>query len=122
MAYVYDFDRKGVIMATGDPSHKLANIRKHPKVSLLVDNRNEGQKSDEIGAERSGMWALTVTGTAHIIAQPDETEALKNIIIGAHPHLQDFVSSPSTVVLCVVADSYLLLEGVEKASYIEVKA
>lgn len=121
MAYVYDFDRNMLVMATKESSHKLANIRRLPKVSLLVDNRREGLKSGDIGSARSTMWALTVTGTCEIISEGEEFDALTRRIVEEHAHLAGFVSSPGTALLCVTAETYLLLDGVENATFIEVE-
>jgi nitroimidazol reductase NimA-like FMN-containing flavoprotein (pyridoxamine 5'-phosphate oxidase superfamily) len=59
MAYIPDESGERLYLVTSNASRKYQNIRRHPRVSLLIDTRGEQQ--------RKLTQAVTVTGTCDIL-------------------------------------------------------
>lgn len=80
--------------ATTRATRKWANLTADPRVSLLVDNRS-GRTADFHEAT-----AATGVGTAAECAG-DEAARGRELLLARHPHLREFLSAPSTAVMCV---------------------
>lgn len=70
MAYVPDDSGERLFLITSSASRKFQNIRRHPRVSLLIDTRSEQQ--------RELTQALTVTGTCDILQDTGEIAHVKS--------------------------------------------
>ena len=109
MAYLPSDSGERLFLVTSSASRKYQNIRRHPRVSLLIDTRGEQQ--------RELTQALTVTGTCDLLQDTAEIARVKAAFIRQHPHLDNFIRSDDIVVVCVQIDFFLLLEGPENAYY-----
>jgi nitroimidazol reductase NimA-like FMN-containing flavoprotein (pyridoxamine 5'-phosphate oxidase superfamily) len=112
MAYCAGADGTRVYMTTLKNSKKFENLTANPAVSLLIDTRCE--------KDRAETRALTVTGTCREVIQPDERRAATRRLLSTHPHIASFLDDPDAVVLCVQAESFLLLDGVSEAHFVAV--
>jgi len=93
MAYVPDDSGERLFLITSSASRKYQNIRRHPRVSLLIDTRGEQQ--------RKFTQALTVTGTADILQDTGEIAQVKATFVRQHPDLAGFIRKDEMAVICV---------------------
>lgn len=94
VAFSSSDDLKKLYFATSRSTRKFAGLSADPRVALLVDNR-----SNKPSDFRSAM-AATATGKA-VEVLPAEREIAMNLHLAKHPHLEDFVNSPSCA-LCEI--------------------
>lgn len=99
VAFACREDLSTLLFATTRATRKYANIEKDPRVSLLIDNR-----SNKV-ADFHDAVAVTVTGTAHEVSGDDKTSDL-SLYLSKHPHLEDFVTAPSSALIRVTVDTY----------------
>ncbi len=99
-------------MTTSESTQKYANIERNPRVSLLIDSREK--------RPRTQAQALTVTGECEIIEAGDTKEdTLKKVLLRKHPHLKAILGRTDAKIICVKAESYLFLDGLTEAHYLE---
>jgi heme iron utilization protein len=102
MAFAFTADLKNIVIATSKSTRKHQNILQESRVSLLVDNRSNGDD------DFSAATALTVLGKAQRIEEA-ERPAYEKLYLGRHPSLESFLASPSTALLRVRVSQYLLV-------------
>ena len=107
MAYIAAKDGDRLYLVTPRNTKKYQNIRRHPGVSLLIDTRGE--------QSRSLTEALTVAGTCHVLEDVEEISKVKEAFKHQHPHLETLIGRGSIAFLYVVFETFLFLEGPEKA-------
>jgi len=95
-------DLRHLYFATPRATRKWTNLTRNPQVSLLLDNRTN-QVSDFRRAA-----AATLLGTAREIESETRYEGLR-IYVSRHPHLVDFVASPSCALFHVQIDRIYLV-------------
>jgi len=88
VAFASSDDLKSLYFATSRSTRKYANLSGDSRVAMLVDNRSN--KTTDF------LWAMaaTATGTA-VEVTPRERERALDRYLEKHPHLSDFVHSPS---------------------------
>jgi len=114
MQYICDESCSKIYTITLKGSTKYQNIEKNPRVSLLIDTR------DNIKNEIGQIKSLTVYGRANVI---ENSEQYKNIIkklVRKFADLAQFSENINCVVIEVSAEGLLLLESVDKSTYINV--
>ena len=111
MAYMPDNDCSRIYLLTLKDSRKFANISRNPCVSLLIDTRNSHEP-------REAFKALTISGTCAPEDSPDQ-ESLQQELVKRHPQVRELAAKPDCVLLVVHIISFLLLDGVSNAHYIE---
>lgn len=85
---------KRILFATSHDSRKFRNLVANPRVSMLIDNRN--QSTDVFfNAE-----AITVIGTAREVTSGAKETFLRHFL-DRHPQLESFVREPSCALICV---------------------
>lgn len=102
VAFVVSDDLRELFFATGRATRKYSNICSDSRVALLVDNRSN-QPEDFHEA-----MAVTVVGRAREVTR-EEREPLEARYLAKHPHLSDFLSSPSCSLLCVDVATYYVV-------------
>ncbi len=107
MAYVANKDGTEIYMATHRSTRKFRNITDNPAVSILIDTREE--------ALPHLARALTVGGTCIRIEDDVRKQLVRNQLLAAHPHLEDFLSHQENEMLRVRIESFLLLKGLTEA-------
>jgi hypothetical protein len=114
MAYVPDESACGLVMVTRASTRKYRNLEANPKASVLIDTR------DEMEAGRPfQITALTAAGEVSLHEPASEVEALGRFL-DTHPDLTGLTTHPEARVLRLRVKSFLLLDGVGKATYLEV--
>lgn len=102
MAFAYTDDLKEFIVATSKATRKHQNILMDCRVSLLVDNRANGED------DFHSAMALTVLGKAQQV-EMSERPVYQELYLGRHPYLKDFLASPSTAFITISVYHYLLV-------------
>jgi nitroimidazol reductase NimA-like FMN-containing flavoprotein (pyridoxamine 5'-phosphate oxidase superfamily) len=94
VAFASSDDLKSFYFATTRSTRKYAYLSADSRVAVLVDNRSN--KASDF------RWAMaaTVTGTAAEVT-PRERKSAMDRYLAKHPHLSDFVHSP-TCALCKI--------------------
>jgi nitroimidazol reductase NimA-like FMN-containing flavoprotein (pyridoxamine 5'-phosphate oxidase superfamily) len=112
MAYCSNEGCTTFYMITRTDSTKFVNLTKNPTVSLLIDTR-EREKG------RGRVRALTVSGICSAAEDPAERKYALQLLSDRHPHLRSLWEDHRAAVLIVRAKSFLLLDGVSDAHYVE---
>jgi heme iron utilization protein len=91
-----------LLFSTTKATRKYSNLLENPAVSLLIDNRK-----NKIEDFRDAM-AVTAIGKAE---HPEDFERtiMENIYLMKHPHLLDFLHSPTTVFLKIRIEKYIVV-------------
>ena len=114
VAFASTEDLKQLVFATTRSTRKYANLLEDSRVALLIDNRSN-QDSDIHAAA-----AVTATGEADEVPI-GERKGLEQIYLAKHPHMKDFVSSPSCALIRVKADTYYLVRKFQHVLELHVK-
>jgi nitroimidazol reductase NimA-like FMN-containing flavoprotein (pyridoxamine 5'-phosphate oxidase superfamily) len=91
-----------LLFSTTKATRKYSNLLANPAVSLLIDNRK-----NKIEDFRDAM-AVTAIGKAE---PPEDFERslMEKIYLMKHPHLLDFLHSPTTVFLKIRIEKYIVV-------------
>ncbi|HWR67712.1 MAG TPA: pyridoxamine 5'-phosphate oxidase family protein [Desulfomonilia bacterium] len=92
VAFASSEDLKHLAFATTRATRKFTNIDEDPRASMLIDNR-----SNRVADFHEAM-AVTATGHAQETIGPEKDGLLK-LYLAKHPHLEDFVMSPSCALM-----------------------
>ena len=94
VAFASSNDLKRIYFATTRSTRKYANLSGDSRVAMLVDNRSN--KASDF------RWAMAATATGKAAeVSPSAREAVLDLYLARHPHLKDFVHSP-TCALCEI--------------------
>ena len=94
VAFASSEDLKSLYFATTRSTRKFANLSGDSRVAVLVDNRSN--KASDF------RWAMAATATGRATeVGPGERESVMDRYLSKHPHLKDFVHSP-TCALCEI--------------------
>jgi nitroimidazol reductase NimA-like FMN-containing flavoprotein (pyridoxamine 5'-phosphate oxidase superfamily) len=102
VAFAATDDLKHIVFATARATRKYDNLSSESKVALLIDNRSNDEK------DFSHAAAATALGNAEEVSSP-QRESFLEIYLGKHPHLKEFVSSPSCALLKVRVQKYYVV-------------
>jgi len=89
VAFASSDDLRELYFVTGAATRKFANLEADPRAAMMMDNRSNSP------ADIAHAMAATATGTV-ATATGKELETLTKKYLEKHPHLADFVKSPST--------------------------
>ena len=113
VAFTAGEDLKQLFFATTRATRKYANLTADSSVAMLIDNR-----ANEATDFRWAM-AVTATGKVEAIEGHEREEALK-LYLAKHPHLEEFLSSPSCALLRISVDRYYVASSFQKVIEIHV--
>jgi heme iron utilization protein len=102
VAFASTEDLKHLVFATTRATRKFANIEDDPRISLLIDNR-----SNRVSDFHEAM-AVTAIGRAVEVLGPEKDNLLK-VYLAKHPHLEDFVMSPTCALMQVEVERYYVV-------------
>lgn len=114
VAFATSEDLKELYFATTRATRKYANLSSDPRVAMLVDSR-----SNEVSDFRWAM-AVTATGKAEEVEGQEKDKVLKTYL-AKHPHLDDFVSSPSCALLKIRVQRYYVATRFQNVIEVHVK-
>ena len=112
MAYATNSSCEEIYLMTLKDSRKYQNMCENPAVSLLIDTRQDTLKSDH-----AETMALTLSGRFDKIIRDTERERIRKELSRKHPGLKGFLEKPEGEPVKIIIESYLLLEGPEKAHF-----
>jgi nitroimidazol reductase NimA-like FMN-containing flavoprotein (pyridoxamine 5'-phosphate oxidase superfamily) len=102
VAFVATEDLKHLVFATTRATRKYANLSTESRVALLVDNRSN-QDTDFHSA-----IAVTALGNAKEVKESERNRFLR-LYLAKHPHLEEFVNSPTCALLKVSVDKHYMV-------------
>jgi general stress protein 26 len=102
VAFATTQDLRHLLFATTRSTRKYANIKSDARVAMLMDNRSNRD------SDISNAIAVTATGTTNEIDNKNRDPFL-NTYLTKHPHLKDFVNSPSCALIRMKVDTYYLV-------------
>ena len=105
MTYIMMDDPNVLYLVSTLESRKYQNILANPRVSILVDTR---QNRDTTATEN--IVSVTFEGLFHPLAEP-ETQMVKTHLAQAHPELDAILKNPDCVIFGIRLKSFLLLDG-----------
>jgi nitroimidazol reductase NimA-like FMN-containing flavoprotein (pyridoxamine 5'-phosphate oxidase superfamily) len=104
VAFIASEDLKYLFFATATTTRKFSNLSTDSRVALLV-NSSQNKVSDFHQA-----MAVTATGNAAEMRGRSKKDCLKSYL-SRHPHLEDFVKSPTCALVRVSVKSYYLVKN-----------
>lgn len=114
VAFAATDDLRHLLFATTRATRKFANLQADARVAFLVDNR-----TNEAADFRDAV-AATIRGRAEEVADA-EREALLALYLGKHPHLCDFVASPTCAFLKVQVESYYVVTRFQEVMELHIR-
>jgi heme iron utilization protein len=115
VAFAETGDLRTILFATTRATRKYGNIASKSGVALLVDNR-----SNEASDIRQAM-AATIIGVASEVSD-SEREGLEKVYLYKHLHMKEFLCTPSTALVKIEAETYVIVTGFQKVSILELKS
>ena len=115
VAFAATRDLKNLFFATTRATRKFANLRSDPRVSMVLDNR-----SNRVADFRKAA-AATVLGRAKEVRGKERKEWEK-IYLAKHPHLTEFVSSPTCALVRIRVEVYYVVWRFQNVSEWKVKS
>jgi nitroimidazol reductase NimA-like FMN-containing flavoprotein (pyridoxamine 5'-phosphate oxidase superfamily) len=103
IAFAASDNLENLIFATTRATRKYSNIRNNSYVSLLIDNR-----SNTVSDFHNAI-AVTSTGTVSEIPDDEKTDFLSTYL-RKHPHLEEFVMSPTCALMAVNVEKYFVVK------------
>jgi heme iron utilization protein len=114
ICFVASGDLRHILFATTRSTRKYANLLGESRVSLLVDNRSDDP------ADTFRALAVTILGVAREMEEGTEAEEARAAYVARHPHLEEFVSSPSTALLCLDVERFILVRRFQDVTELRV--
>ena len=95
-------DLKRLYFATGRNTRKSANLAADSRASMLVDNRSNRP------ADFAEASAATAVGVVEEVGASERPE-FERVFLGKHPHLADFVASPTCLAMRLRVATYMVV-------------
>ncbi len=95
ISYAFSADLRQLVFSTPSQTRKYNLITKNKKISLLIDNRAQQPESINL------ISAVTITGLARPLADPEEIDQWAGLLIKRHSYLDKFIKSPSSSLILV---------------------
>jgi nitroimidazol reductase NimA-like FMN-containing flavoprotein (pyridoxamine 5'-phosphate oxidase superfamily) len=102
VAFVASDDLHELVFATSRATRKFRSLQENSNASLLVDDRRNDVR------DFRDACAVTAHGRAAMV-DSGRLQELRDRYIQKHPHLEDFVRSPSCALIRIVVESYDLV-------------
>lgn len=114
VAFAASPDLEHLYFATTRATRKYANLSADSRVAMLMDNR-----SNEVADFR---WAMAVTAVGRAEEVGDqERDGILDIYLAKHPHLHEFVKSPTCALLRVQVRTYYVVNRFQEVREIHLK-
>jgi nitroimidazol reductase NimA-like FMN-containing flavoprotein (pyridoxamine 5'-phosphate oxidase superfamily) len=115
VAFASSDNLKILYFATTRSTRKYANLSRDSRVALLVDNRSNK------AADFRWAMAATATGAAKEV-DPNEKESALDVYLAKHPHLKEFVHSPTCALCEIRVQTYFVVTRFQHVVEVHVKA
>jgi len=114
VAFAATEDLKHLLFATTRATRKYANMMKNPRVAMVMDNRSN--------EESDFHQAIAVTATGQVKETVgSEKDRLTRLYLSKHPHLIDFVSSPTCALLTLEVETYYIVSQFQNVTEYHMK-
>ncbi|MFT4822737.1 MAG: nitroimidazol reductase NimA-like FMN-containing flavoprotein [Halioglobus sp.] len=115
MAYAFSTDLDEIYIASKPDTHKVRNMRNHPNVTCLWDNRTGNNNDHTQGLAMSGFGkARELTG--------DAARSIADLLLQRNATLKQLLADPAVLMFAIAIESYQWVEGYTLAmSYQPVK-
>jgi hypothetical protein len=113
VAFAATDDLQRILFATPRVTRKFANLMGEPRVALLIDNRSNHE------ADFHEAMAATAIGAATEVAE-DERASLESCYLAKHPHLREFLASPSCAFFTVRVERYIVVRRFQEVMELHV--
>ena len=113
ICFVASDDLRHILFATTRSTRKYANLMREARVALLADNRSNDP------ADTFRALAVTALGVAREL-EGLEAEQARERYVARHPHLEEFVSSPSNAMLRLDVEKYILVSRFQDVTELRV--
>lgn len=110
MAYACSTDCSRIYLVTPRQTQKYRNLCVQPRVSLMVDTREQ--------APRGSVRALTINGRGYEISDAAESASVRKVFSQRHAHLLPLLEQNDIAFFSVVIEALQLLNGPCEAHYI----
>ena len=107
VAFAATTDGRELIFATTRTSRKFANLQADSRAALLIDSRTHQESDFHLGQ------ALSATGMVIELSGPEKHSRLQ-LFLTKHPHLREFVQSPSCALMSMHVQVYNLVSKFQK--------
>ena len=114
VSFYADEDLKYIYFVTPKTTRKYANLTADNRVAIMI-NSSTNQASDYHRA-----ISVTAVGEAKDIAGADKKQILTQYL-AKHPHLEDFVRSPTCALVRVAVDSYYMVNYFQHVTELHLK-
>ena len=115
VGFVSSGDLKHISFVTSRSTRKYAALKATPGVSMLIDSRTNRT------SDFSDAVAVTALGKAHEI-EKEEHEDIVSLYLAKHPHLEDFVSSPTCALIRVEVEEYIVVTRFQKVMTLDMRS
>jgi nitroimidazol reductase NimA-like FMN-containing flavoprotein (pyridoxamine 5'-phosphate oxidase superfamily) len=115
VAFVASDDLRQIYFATPTTTRKYANLVADSRVAMLI-NSSTNQTSDFHRA-----ISVTAVGRAKDVTGKNKTRILGQYL-NKHPHLEDFVHSPTCALIQVRIDSYYMVKNFQNVTELHLNA
>jgi nitroimidazol reductase NimA-like FMN-containing flavoprotein (pyridoxamine 5'-phosphate oxidase superfamily) len=107
VAFAATADGRELFFVTTRTSRKFANLQADPRAALLIDSRTHQEADFHLGQ------ALSATGTAIELSGPEKHSRIQ-LFLTKHPHLREFVQSPSCALMSLQVQVYNIVSKFQK--------
>jgi len=114
VAFAFTEDLEHLLFATTRSTRKFANLSSESKVALLIDNRSNTDK------DFSYAVAATALGRAEEVSGTERASYL-HLYLTKHPHLREFVSSPSCALMKVNVQKYYVVNRFQNVEELHIQ-
>jgi len=95
ISFAVDEELKHLAFSTPSQTKKYHLVTKNKNVSLLIDNRDQQPESINL------IRALTITGAARPLEDPEEIERWSGLLVKRHSYLEKFIKSSTSSLILV---------------------
>lgn len=114
MAFAVTKDLKHLLFATTRSTRKFSNLMADSRVAMLLDNRSNTEK------DFRDAVTVTATGTVAEVKGRDK-KRLQGLYLGKHPHLEDFVTSPTCALMKMKVETYYIVTRFQNVMELHMK-
>lgn len=102
VAFASTPDLKNLLFATTRATRKFANLQADARVSMVFDNR-----SNRVADFRKAVAATALGRAKELLGE--ERKKLAKLYLAKHPHLREFVASPTCALMKIRVEVYYLV-------------
>jgi nitroimidazol reductase NimA-like FMN-containing flavoprotein (pyridoxamine 5'-phosphate oxidase superfamily) len=114
VGFVASDDLGSIYFVTGRSTRKYAALKANPRVSMLIDSRTNR------AADFRDAAAVTALGAAREIDK-EESPDIVDAYIEKHPHLEDFVKSPTCALIRIDVEQYVIVTRFQKVMTLDLR-